>query len=225
MEDDPEKLKLQMEDVEKMLSSSGWKSHEWITNLPSQEEAQAYGKLDKIFGYRYDKSTDEFVLTVKINLSKRRRNKLLGNDLKAGQDIKLYISDHGLTKRLILRISMSCWDICGMLAPLQVKLRLNYRQTLQEQEATIGWDTELDGATKECYMKVFETLLECDGLRWSRGLVSRHGYVKENTMLAVVYDGSSQAASATCYLVTERVTTDPLKSLHHNHVAIVGSKA
>ena len=224
MSNEEDELLALMEDVNQMLEKSGWKSHSWLTNMTptdvvSKDEMDAYA-LDKLFGYRYDRTTDEFILRVRINLSKRRRNKMMGEDVELAAEVRDYVKIYGLTKRLILRISMSCWDISGFLMPIQLMLRLNYRQTLQEEDPGLGWDTQLSGPTIERYITLFSTLLSFNGIRWNRGLLSKHGYIEGTATLAIVYDGSSLAAAATAYLVTERKESDVEKKNTFNHVQI-----
>ena len=210
-------------DVDLMIAKSGWRSHPWLdSSKPTLDEL---GRYPKIFGYSYAED-DHFVLTVRLNLSKKKRNKLLGADLQQGGDIEEYIKEHGLTKRLCLRVCLSAWDVTGYLLPLQMALRIHYRQTLMDEKQDLSWDEQVSPATKQRYVGLFKVLLNMEGLRWKRCLISQHGYVEndESPCLAILHDGSMSAANAVAYLVTERVAEDPLKEVEPNHVCIVTAR-
>ena len=194
-------------DVEQMLEKSGMKYHEWIVSSESLEAVVDFDQKPikqgmKVFGYAYKQGTDKFSLKVRINLTQEVRGKKFGEDLKS--DPEGYIKEHGLTKRKVLGFTLSLWDLTGWVLPIQMLLRLIYREFLEECKG-IGWDDEIPAKYKERYSKVFRRVMTFDGLSWDRAVVPKEDWdEKWGCRLATFFDGSDAASTAYTYIVTRK---------------------
>jgi hypothetical protein len=198
-------------DVEQMLEKSGMKYHDWIVSKESSEAIIDFDQKPikegmKVFGYTYNQEKDLFSLRVKINLTKATRGKKFGGALDTENGPEEYIKEHGLTKRKALGFTLSLWDLTGWVLPIQMLLRLIYREFLEENKG-IGWDEEIPMLYKTRYAKIFKRVMTFDGLSWERAVVPTEDWdEKWGCRLATFFDGSDVASTAYTYLVTRKLS-------------------
>ena len=197
-------------DVEQMLEKSGMKFHDWVVSSGSSKATVDFDQKPikegmKVFGYVYDQEKDIFILKVTINLTDATRGKKFGAPLKPDDDPSIYIDEHGFTKRKALGFTLSLWDLTGWVLPIQMMLRLLYRDFLEENKE-MGWDEEVPQKYKVKYANIFKRLLTFDGLSWDRAVVPTEGWDEEwGCRLATFFDGSESASAAYTYLVTRKL--------------------
>ena len=197
-------------DVEHMLQSSGMNYHKWVVSGVKSKDVvdldqEPIKEGAKIFGYLYDQGKDCFVLSVKVNLTKANRGKKFGPDLEVDEDAKEYISIHKLTYRKTLGFTLSLWDLTGWLLPLQMLLRLMYRELLEDHQKG-KWDDDIPEDYKSKYASLFKRLLTFDGITWDRAVVPTVNWDEEwGCRLATFFDGSKVASVAYTYIVTKKL--------------------
>ena len=197
-------------DVEQMLKKSGMKHHNWIVSSKSSEAIIDFDQKPikegmKVFGYTYNQEKDLFSLTVRINLTKATRGKKFGGNFNLEDGPENYIKEHGLTKRKALGFTLSLWDLTGWVLPIQMLLRLIYREFLEENKG-IGWDDEVPMQYKMRYAKIFKRVMSFDGISWERAVVPTMDWDENwGCRLATFFDGSDVASTAYTYIVTRKL--------------------
>ena len=196
-------------DVEQMLEKSGMKFHDWVASCSGSGAEIDFNQTPikeglKVFGYTYDQGKDCFTLRVTINITQATRGKKFQEGLEMGGDPNKYISEHQFTKRKALGVTMSLWDLTGWVLPIQMLLRLLYRELLEENK-NLSWDEELPEAFKGKYANTFKKLQSFDGLTWDRAVIPTSDWDEEwGCRLATFFDGSEVASTAYTYLVTRK---------------------
>ena len=197
-------------DVEQMLQKSGMKYHNWIVSSRKSDGVVDFDQAPikesaKIFGYLYDQEKDKFVLHVEVNLTKANRGRKFGASLKFDEDPLYYIQSHKLTYRKTLGFTLSLWDLTGYVLPIQMLLRLLYRELLEDYQKT-RWDDEIPEDYQVKYANLFKRLLTFEGLSWDRSAVPALNWDEAwGCRLATFFDGSQVASTAYTYLVTRRL--------------------
>ena len=196
-------------DVEQMLEKSGMKFHDWVISSSSSNAKIDFNQSPvkeglKVFGYTYDQRNDCFTLRVNINLTQATRGKKFGASLEQGGDPNAYISEHKFTKRKALGFTMSLWELTGYVLPIQMLLRLLYRELLEENP-NLSWDDEIPISFTSKYATAFKKLQTFDGLTWDRAVVPTTDWdEKWGCRLATFFDGSQVACAAYTYIITRR---------------------
>ena len=210
-----------MEGIDKILERSAIKHCPWTLIQPPSEMPSIPPTKDelegakKILGYSYISSHDAFVLKYAINLNSFKRGKPEGPSLLPGENVRAYVSQHRITRRLIARTAMSIWDSQAVLIAAQMQARSFFRDALlYDQHLKGGWDQEVSLEIREKFIVLIEDLMSLDGYLWPRLVIPEMGFeVNEHSpMLAVSVDGSSTGSAALVHLVTERKNGDPLKT-------------
>ena len=197
-------------DVEHMLEESGMNYHKWVVSGVKSGDLVNIGQEPikegaKIFGYFYDQEKDQFRLSVRVNLTKATRGKKFGPNLAPDEDPGEYITAHKLTWRKTLGLTLSLWDLTGWVLPIQMLLRLMYRELLKDHQKE-NWDDIIPDDYQKKYAKLLLRLLTFDGLSWDRAAVPTENWDKEwGCRLATFFDGSEVASAAYTYLVTRRM--------------------
>ena len=202
-----EQFQVYQKDVEQMLQKSGMKYHKWVVSSSKSEgvvdfEQKPIKEGAKVFGYLYDQEKDKFVLHVEVNLTKATRGRRFGESLKFDEDSLSYIEAHKLTYRKTLGFTLSLWDLTGWVLPIQMLLRLLYRELLEDHQKT-NWDDEIPNDYKLKYANLFKRILTFEGLTWDRAVVPTSNWDEEwGCRLATFFDGSEVASAAYTYIVT-----------------------
>ena len=205
-----EEFEAYQRDVEQMLEKSGMKHHDWVVSGIKSDhivdfDQQPLKEGTKIFGYQYEQELDQFSLRININLATAVRGKKFGESLQPGDDPMSYLTQCGFTKRKALGFTLSLWDLTGWVLPIQMLLRLQYRELL-EDHPKLNWDEELTEAYKIKYARLFKRLLAFQGLTWDRAVVPTSNWdEKWGCRLATFFDGSEVASAAYTYIVTRRI--------------------
>ena len=98
------------------------------------------GNVGRVLGVNWDPPTDVFTVSVRINISKKRRGARTEPDL-AYNDIPrlLHIT---LSRRICQGIVYSCYDIYGLVAPITIQMKIELRN-LFSKELSLRWDDSL----------------------------------------------------------------------------------
>ena len=194
-------------DVEQMLEKSGMKYHDWVVSgIKSGHvvdfEQQPIKEGTKVFGYQYDQESDQFSLNIKINLARAVRGKKFAKGLQPGEDPMVYLKNSEFTKRKALGFTLSLWDLTGWVLPIQMLLRLQYRDLLEDHKG-LKWDDEVPSQYQVRYASMFKRLLTFHGLRWHRAVVPTANWDEDwGCRLATFFDGSEVASVSYTYIVT-----------------------
>ena len=86
---------------------------------------------------------DELVYRIRLNFSKKKRNKYLGEDTT--RETLENDFPKKFTKRMALKLNHSVFDPQNLIQPWLLKLKLHFRDILifEKENGNPGWDNEL----------------------------------------------------------------------------------
>ena len=207
-------LKFAMEETDKLIEESGMEKHNWLFEIkldgkglsskPSLDEIYAI-RNHKILGSNINIEDDYYFYDPVINLSKKLRGRHLDENLKDLSKAEQYLSIYGLTRRLYMRVVASAFCTTGGLSPIQLMMRLCFRNMLLRELESVGWDSQLSAPTKLEFLELVKFLFRMKGFRWRRSLLvddPENMIVNENyPAVAAVFDGSGDAAGKSLYCI------------------------
>ena len=120
-----------------------------------------------------------------MNVTTRRRGEPTGPDITKGDIQKLKCAV--LTRRILLGVCNSQFDMLGLVSPLLIKMKVGMRD-LYIKELGMDWDTRLEGKMRETWLEYLEELIETQGIEFHR-CVKPEGEVKQ-FWIVVFFDGS-----------------------------------
>ena len=185
------------------LAKGGLNIKEWIVSGKGSSEssmelgAEGEDEGEKCLGFMWYPKADRIAPRVRLNYSKRIRGQRIHEDLKPGQ-VAEYVEKHGLTKRNVLCIQMSIFDITGLLMGLVMRVRLAYRKLLITQPG-IAWDENLNPENRREWVAIAEELLKLEGRSWARSVIPQN-WDGTPPWLVVFCDGSDEAAQTVAYV-------------------------
>ena len=95
-----------------------------------------------MLGHGWDPTRDVISFEVPVNLSKRnRKGERLEPDLATADIPRL--PSLLLTKRKLLGLVMSIFDVSGLLSPLTIKLKLELKKLFRNENVQLTWDDEI----------------------------------------------------------------------------------
>ena len=103
-----------------------------------EETIQLIG--DKVLGHTWRPTADEFVFTVTVNLSRKKRGTRTGRDLTVA-DIPNLLG-FTFTRRNLLGFVMAQYDPMGLICPLLVILKIQLRK-LYCTDSDLSWDDKI----------------------------------------------------------------------------------
>ena len=153
------------------------------------------GDIGRVLGLPWDPETDEFVVTVRINVSKKHKGLRTEPDLTYEEIPRLLAIK--LTRSILLGIANSCYDVHGFLGPLLIPLRIGNRD-LHKKELNLKWETPIPHELKEKWVKMLQTLKEAEKLRFARCVKPPDAV--GNPVLMMCNDASKDAMCCTAHL-------------------------
>ena len=174
--------------VPKGFVASGDESTEKLALLGS-------GEIGRVLGVSWDPTTDEFAVSVRINVSKKCKGVRIGPDLTYEEIPQLLTVK--LTRSILLGIVNSCYDVHGFLAPLIIPLKIGNRD-LHSKELNLKWESPIPDDLKTQWIKMLQTLKEAETLRFPRCV--KPADAVGNPELLMSNDGSKDAMCCTAHL-------------------------
>ena len=112
------------------------------------------GEVKRVLGVNYDVPTDEFLVSVHINISKKHCGARTEEDY-ALEDIPKLIAI-ALTRRILQGIVYSCFDIYGLVACITIQLKIELRN-LFSKELNLMWDDPVPEEIKKRWIQILTT--------------------------------------------------------------------
>ena len=154
--------------VPEIIGKGGFQVKGFVTNGDQSAESRALlgtGDMGRVLGVSWDPGEDEFSVAVRINLSKKYKGSRVDPDLTF-EEIPRIINIK-VTRRILLGIVNSCYDVYGFLAPILIQLKLELRN-LFSKEFNLGWDDPINEATKEKWVRMLQLLKSAESVRFPR---------------------------------------------------------
>ena len=123
------------------------------------------GEIGRVLGIGWDPTRDEFCVRVRINLSKKFKGVRKTPDLKKEEIPRLIMEK--LTRRILLAITNSIYDLYGFLVPVTIQLKIVIRET-HKKELCIRWDDDIPHNLKQKAIEVLLLAKEAEKLRFRR---------------------------------------------------------
>ena len=193
--EDTAKLK---ENMTEILSKGGFKMKGFVMSGDDSKEALSLlgsGEVGHVLGISWHPTTDEFSVDVKINISKKYKGARMEKDYTLEQ-IPLLI-DVTLTRRILLGVTNSCYDVYGLVSPITVQSKIELR-SLYNRELQLGWDDPLPREIKEKWIRILQLVKSAEGVRFHRCI--RPDLAVGNPDLIICNDGSTEAMCATAHV-------------------------
>ena len=153
------------------------------------------GEIGRVLGVGYDPTKDEFAVKVRINFSKKFKGARTGPDLQR-DEIPAHVQEK-FTRRILLAITNSIYDVYGFFVPLTIQLKIIVRETYKK-ELNLRWDDDIPSHLKQKAIEVLLLIKDAEQLRFPR-CISRVDSVGDPT-LVVFNDGSPLAMCAVAYI-------------------------
>ena len=186
------------ESLTEILSKTGFKIKGFISSGDQSNEVVALlgGDLEgHVLGITWNPHTDELSVSVRINLSKKNRGRRPEPDLTYEQIPR--ILEIKLTRRILLGVVHSCYDVFGLLVPILIQLKIELRN-LFSKELNLKWDDEIPEHLKVRWMKMLQLLKSAETVKFKR-CIKPEGAVGE-PVLIMCNDGSKDAMCCTAHV-------------------------
>ena len=186
------------ENIPKIMNQGSFKVKGFVTSGDDDDEARALlgGKeVGRVLGIPWHPKADEFSVQVNIDVSERRKGSRSGSSLSADEIPQLITVP--LTRRILLGITNSCYDVYGLVSPITIQLKIQLRNLLRP-EHNLGWDDPIPVNLKEKWIKILELLKRAEGIRFKRSIKPKNA-VGQPTLI-VCSDGSEDAMCATAHV-------------------------
>ena len=188
-----------IKDAEAIMAEGGFPFKEWVKN--GDKGQKEIGKeLSKALGVYWETEKDKIVYKVRINFSKKVRNRRL----KPCSTVQTIESDfpEKFTKRFALKLTHSVFDPSCLVQPFILKLRLAYRDVIIQEKLNEngGWDAELSSIIKNTWIKLAKEMYELENISFDRSLVPEGYDENEEPMLLLFSDGSDTGQCTAAYL-------------------------
>ena len=184
--------------MEEILSKGKFKVKGFVMSGDSSKEKKALlgsGKVGRVLGTGWDSETDEFIIIVRINISKKVKGARTEPDLCA-EDLDCF-ADRKVTRRILLSIVYSCYDPFGLVSPITIQLKIELRY-LYSKQLNLTWDGDIPHELKLRWVKLLKLLMSIDGIRFKRCVHEPNA--RGDPELIIFGDGSPLAMCAAAYI-------------------------
>ena len=215
--------------IPEIIGKGGFQVKGFVTNGDQSAESRALlgtGDMGRVLGVSWDPGEDEFSVAVRINLSKKYKGSRVDPDLTF-EEIPRIINIK-VTRRILLGIVNSCYDVYGFLAPILIQLKLELRN-LFSKEFNLGWDDPINEATKEKWVRMLQLLKSAESVRFPRR-IKPDDAAADDPILIMSSDGSKDGMCCTahvrwkledgtfeCRLLAAKSRVTPLKQISIPH--------
>lgn len=161
----------------------------------------------KVLGLQWIPSQDNFVFTVSVNFSRKRKGVRISPGMTKDQCLIEFPCT--LTRRMVLRQVASIYDPLGFLLPVTLKAKLLMRSLVMKEEGTdksklIDWDEPLDEQNVREWHDFFMNLYDVEKLSFPRCVKPVNAVGQP--MLIIFSDGSMMAYGCCAYVRWELST-------------------
>ena len=153
------------------------------------------GELGRILGLNWNPKTDKLTVITNINISKKRKGCYTEPNLKYEEIPR--ILEIKLTRRIVLRIVMSCYDPLGLLCVILVQLKIELRK-LYDKNMNIGWDDALSPEICQRWIELLQLLKSAESVEFRRCIKPETAVGDPD--LIIFNDGSADAMCVIAYL-------------------------
>ena len=196
-----ENLDEKIQKTELMLGKGNFKFKKWIKSGDKGEKEIGKSEMSKSLGMYWDTEKDVLSYRIRLNFSKKKRNRYVAPDTTLKSLTKDFPSP--MTKRIALKLNHSVFDPENVLQPIMLKQRLAYREILIHEKKTEnpGWDKPLDDKFRNQWIKLTEEMFQLESLEFPRSLVPRDYDPNYKPSLCLFSDGSDLGQCVVSYLV------------------------
>ena len=164
--------------AEEILSHGNFSFKKWIKSGDVGERKVDADSLEKSLGLYWKTEQDLLVYRIKLNFSKKKRNRYLAPDTRP-ETLDEDFPEH-FTKRLALKLNHSIFDPAKLLQAWILKLRLAFRDILfyeRENYPDLSskelWDMKLPDKFREQWLKLTKEMFELEKLEFPRSIVPK----------------------------------------------------
>ena len=195
--DTQEDLERLSADLELIAGHGGFK---FKKTLKSGDPADPDEELPKVLGLLWDTAEDKLQIDVKVNFGVKKKGAHTDPYADLEDDPVDFVPEV-VTKRMLWRVAQAQYDPLGLLSVYTIKFKLLMRDLCSE-ELKIQWDDPVTETAKERFMQLMDEMGDLRKTQFPRSLkpAESRGPWKEDPMLLVFGDGSTQASCALAYI-------------------------
>ena len=188
--------------AEQILANGKFSFKKWIKSGDKAEKNFDNDEsVTKSLGISWKTEADLLVYRIKLNFSKKKRNRYSDPDttlMTLDDDFPL-----DMNKRIALKLNHSLFDPANLVQPWLLKLRLSFRDILfyERENNYSDWDRALPQHFRDQWLQLTRELFQLESLEFPRSVVPR-GYDSSIKPILVLFsDGSDLGQCAVAYLV------------------------
>ena len=184
----------------KITEKGKFKVKGFVTTGDDDEEARIIlggTGAGRVLGIPWHPSTDEFSVQVKIIVVSRKQRRVARQEEQLSVEEIPQLITVVLTRRILLGIMNSCYDLFGFICPITVQLKIEMR-VLLKPELNLGWDDPIPLDLKERWIRILQLLKGAEGVRFKRCIKPKNAIGLP--VLIVCNDGSDDAMCATAHM-------------------------
>ena len=186
--------------AEQILANGKFKFKQWIKSGDSKEKSLDTD-VTKSLGLYWKTEQDLLVYRIKLNFSKKKRNRYVLPDTRPETLLEDFPSH--MTKRLALKLNHSVFDPANLLQVWSLKLRLAFREILfyEKEQGYSDWDRPLPEKFRNQWIQLTKEMFQLESLEFPRSIIPRMYNSKTLPDLVVFSDGANNGQCAIAYLV------------------------
>ena len=194
-DDTRERINELKESIPEIIGKGGFEIKGFVTNGDTSAESRKLlgtGEMGRVLGVSWDPGNDEYSVTVRVNLSKKYKGDRSEPDLTYDEIPRILTMK--VTRRILLGIVNSCYDVYGFLGPLLIQLKIELRNLISK-ELNLGWDDPISDSLKQRWMGMLKS---AEAVRFPRR-IQTDGTVGD-PLLVVCNDESKDAMCCTAHV-------------------------
>ena len=185
--------------AEEILANGKFLFKNWVRNGDKTLDGEE--PISKSLGLSWKTENDVLVYKIKLNFSKKKRNRYL----KPDTILETLENDfpETFTKRLALKLNHSLYDAQKLAQPWLQKLKLAFRDILfyEKENGYSDFDKPLPEHFRQKWLNLTKELFQLETLEFPRSVVPR-GYNPDVKPILILFsDGADLGQCCVCYLV------------------------
>ena len=180
--------------IEQILQRGGFKIKGFVTSGDSTDkDLSLLGSdgMERVLGVIWNPEDDVLRVKVRINLSKKYRQARTAKDLDLDEIPS--ITNMKITRRLLLSITNSCYDVFGILGPITISMKIGLRRINGS-----SWDEDQPEDVKKQWVTTLTKLKKAESTTFKRCL--KPADATGNPILIICSDGSESAMCTTAHI-------------------------
>ena len=196
-----EDIDVNIQKAEQILGHGKFSFKQWVKSGDRKEKQLEKDGVTKSLGLYWRTEQDLLVYRIKLNFSKKKRNRYLAPDTTSDTLEQDFPTD--MTKRLALKLNHTIFDPANILQPWMLKPRLAYREILfhEKENNYSDWDQPLPNKFREQWLQLTKEMFELESLSFTRSMVPIGYNPNVKPLLCMFSDGSDLGQCAVAYLV------------------------